>query len=1090
MRRPESKAKLAVSPGFVFRTPRLPLTDLLRWNEGRHTDLDADADEATLAESLRHDRALLRSRLREVFSQQEFRDAVFVASSALDEGLDVWMRDPIGADAHKVERALVRYYTRMASRATPFGLFSGVSTGQVGESTELELVPRSAYTRHTRLDNEYVFALAQGLASDPTLRAELRYRPNSSAYAAAGRVHYAESNGGTGARSYSLVAVDETPYLIATLGRAHAGATRRDLAAALVTDDPDIEVDEAETFVDELVDTEMLVPEFGPAVTGPTPIDRLRTQLRTLTAKPAHEAAAALDHAADRIASLDAAAAPSRDVYQSITDGLAALPAPADVGRLFQVDLFKPTTHATLGRDVVAEVEHGVAHLTRISQHQRPLAEFSDAFIARYGEREVPLVEALDDEVGIGFDGPNGRGDASPLLAGLAFPPGSGEGGTAWGGREQLLLTRLKAVWGSGARQLRLDDGDLNRLAVDQPAQLPDAFSVSTQIAATSPQALARGDFHVLLESGGGPSGARLSGRFCHLDPHLRLGVQEHLRAEQALQPEAVFAEVAYLPEGRLGNVACRPVLRDYEIVYMGRSGAPPERQIPLSDLMLSVRAGRLVLRSRRLDKEVIPRCSTAHNYATHGFGAYRFLCTLQSQDGDFFGFDWGPFADAPFLPRVLHGRLVLAVARWRIGPEDLQEIARAGDDRGRAGSSLEAADRQFVAVQNLRRVRGLPRHVLVADGDRELHVDLDNALCVDSFVHLVRRRTTCLLKEVYPAPEELCVSGPEGRFRAELSLSFTSKRAASSSRVTKARSPSPRRFAPGSAWTYAKLYTGAATADEVLRRIVGPLSRQALAAEVADQWFFVRYHDTDNHLRVRFRGDANTMHQTLAPMTAGAWQSGLDANLIWRVQLDTYEREVERYGGPEGIECAERIAHHDSNTVLSLLDRVGGEGGLDARWRLALVGTDMLMADLGLDLAARHEVVLRARAGLGAEFSVDEGFAKQLAAKFRRERADLTALIEGSDTDHPLAPGLAILRRRSVMLAPVVAELHDHARAGRLTLPVGEIAWTYVHMHVNRLLRSSHRAQELVMYDLLRRLYASSLARGRQSARLHAGVA
>jgi hypothetical protein len=40
------------------------------------------------------------------------------------------------------------------------------------------------------------------------------------------------------------------------------------------------------------------------------------------------------------------------------------------------------------------------------------------------------------------------------------------------------------------------------------------------------------------------------------------------------------------------------------------------------------------------------------------------------------------------------------------------------------------------------------------------------------------------------------------------------------------------------------------------------------------------------------------------------------------------------------------------------------------------------------------------------------------------------------------------------------------------------EFGMSCVHMHVNRLLRSAQRAQELVLYELLDRLYTSQAAR------------
>ena len=69
----------------------------------------------------------------------------------------------------------------------------------------------------------------------------------------------------------------------------------------------------------------------------------------------------------------------------------------------------------------------------------------------------------------------------------------------------------------------------------------------------------------------------------------------------------------------------------------------------------------------------------------------------------------------------------------------------------------------------------------------------------------------------------------------------------------------------------------------------------------------------------------------------------------------------------------------------------------------------------------------------------------------------------------------------RSAANAPILAELRAAEQRGALTLPVTELASSYIHMHVNRLIRSAQRAHELVLYDLLSRLYESKVARARQ---------
>src|SRR5690606_5515314 len=124
---------------------------------------------------------------------------------------------------------------------------------------------------------DYLFALCEDLARDAEVRRELLYKPNSSLYRAAGRLRYAEARLDGRMRSHHLVAVESSPYLEDTLRRAEPGARIRDLAQALVDSDPDGEIayEEAEEFIVELIDSQLLVSDLTPPVTGPEAIHDL-----------------------------------------------------------------------------------------------------------------------------------------------------------------------------------------------------------------------------------------------------------------------------------------------------------------------------------------------------------------------------------------------------------------------------------------------------------------------------------------------------------------------------------------------------------------------------------------------------------------------------------------------------------------------------------------------------------------------------------------------------------------------------------------------------------------------------------------------
>ena len=87
--------------------------------------------------ALAADRRCLRERLKATVQQPDVREAIFVATPSLDSSLESWFQDPDSKRGQKVERALVRYFVRMAARPTPFGLLSGCAFARVGKETQL-----------------------------------------------------------------------------------------------------------------------------------------------------------------------------------------------------------------------------------------------------------------------------------------------------------------------------------------------------------------------------------------------------------------------------------------------------------------------------------------------------------------------------------------------------------------------------------------------------------------------------------------------------------------------------------------------------------------------------------------------------------------------------------------------------------------------------------------------------------------------------------------------------------------------------------------------------------------------------------------
>jgi lantibiotic biosynthesis protein len=537
--------------------------------------------------------------------------------------------------------------------------------------------------------------------------------------------------------------------------------------------------------------------------------------------------------------------------------------------------------------------------------------------------------------------------------------------------------------------------------------------------------------------------------------------------------------------------VLCRPVLREYELVCLGRSGAAAERQLPLSDLSLSVSVdGTILLYSRRLNRRIIPRLTNAHGFMNPRLSTfYRFLAYLQHQGAAGIPlFAWGPLEAIDYLPRVRYGRLILAVARWKIAREEVRQLDKS--DRFDA----------FAAMQQLRARRRLPRWVVFVEVDNTLPVDLDNPLCVDALIQVLARAGEGVLTEMYPTPDALCVTGPEGRFCHELLVPFVRERPRPQSEavagaVERALAAAPdhvpaavRSCAPGGEWLYFKVYGGGGALDDALTSAIAPLLEQIGLGAGRGRWFFVRYGDPDQHLRIRFHGAPQWLMAELLPLVHRTLEPLRQRGRIWKVQVDTYEREVEAYGGPGALALAEEIFCADSDAVLEILRALDGDEGADVRWRIALLGIHRLFEDCGIGGAARREAIALSRDAFMSEFRVGPIEKKRIADRFRAERRAIDALFDPEARQHEgIVVARAAFGRRSRRLQEAVAQLDGLAKRGMLRVPLTELVGSYAHLHVNRMMGGSGRAHELVLYDFLSRVYDAQLAKGSEAGQASA---
>lgn len=78
----------------------------------------------------------------------------------------------------------------------------------------------------------------------------------------------------------------------------------------------------------------------------------------------------------------------------------------------------------------------------------------------------------------------------------------------------------------------------------------------------------------------------------------------------------------------------------------------------------------------------------------------------------------------------------------------------------------------------------------------------------------------------------------------------------------------------------------------------------------------------------------------------------------IKKGQLDTYKRELERYGD-HSFEEMETIFFADSVAVDGILDIIEGDDREHYRWLYGIRGVDMMLTNFGLKLEGKKELMI-----------------------------------------------------------------------------------------------------------------------------------
>ncbi|OEJ21092.1 lantibiotic dehydratase [Streptomyces subrutilus] len=744
-------------------------------------------------------------------------------------------------EVRRLVHSTAAYLLRWQGRATPFGHFAGVAPARTGPQPRAQW--GGGHRTVLRPDADWLGAVADQLTANPEILESLPVAANPAAGARGGRI---VAPGRTPAKGLAPleVSVAATGPVRLALAAASTPAVFADVAKAVAADFPQADSVTLRRLLAQLLEHGLLLSALDEVATATDPVG----------------------------------------VLGAVTG------AAATVGPVLAWPDTALDAHITIPEAVLSEAASAASVLVRLSPHPSGTPAWSDyhqRFRQTYGDgAAVPVAELVGD-AGLGW--PSGYlGSDRPAPA------------RTLSARDEAFLALAQQAALDGAREVVLTEELLAELAVVDAAEMvpPPCVEMAFQLHAATADEVRRGRFEVWLTSAARPASS-MAGRFADLLPGPDA---DRLTAALAGPPGPLPAQLIFSARRRRSaNVTRVPRLLEHTITLGWPT--PGHSSIALDDLAVTCDRDRLYLIRASTGQLVEPRVLHALEPRVLTPPLARFLAEVAGSRRAFWQLpDWGAAARLPYLPRLRHGRTVLAPARWLLAAAHLP------------GPSAERTVWEE-AFDRWRTRQRVPARVVLAETEMRLPLNLDVPLHRELLRTRLAKARDVEVQEV-PSPAAGSTSPPAGGFmgRAHEFLTVLHTAAPTTGRPVVPTGPLAVSELPGASRTMcARLYGHPGRQDEILTEHL-----PRLLADWYPLWWFTRHTDHDPHLTLVLRLADRTEYGPAAE-ELGNWADELHHHqLAARLELITHQPHIAHFGHGPAREAAEQVFAADTAAALA----------------------------------------------------------------------------------------------------------------------------------------------------------------------------
>ncbi|WP_105152575.1 lantibiotic dehydratase [Streptococcus suis] len=358
--------------------------------------------------------------------------------------------------------------------------------------------------------------------------------------------------------------------------------------------------------------------------------------------------------------------------------------------------------------------------------------------------------------------------------------------------------------------------------------------------------------------------------------------------------------EITFLPENlRHANVMRTTNVREKVLSLFTNMD---KRSQILSDIYIGIDSKNSFYARNFKTKELLKFYSTNMYNQMMFSNELRFLCEIAQEDH--FGiFPWEMvYQKFSHIPRIVFKDIIVAPERWRL-----------------SGRMLSKDIHQIILENNL------PTKLYVDNSDNRILINRNNPLDNQLFEDIVRKSSNkneelCLSECIF---DSHLVEKESTTHISDIVVPVFAKDEIKEPRYIKEILPeviptNVRQKIPFDEWLYFKLYMSADRQEEFLSDIMPQILKLVNLDDGMS--FYIRYTDPKFHIRLRIR--TQNLYKSFEKIQE-IFQLCIQNKLISNIDISTYDREIERYGGLERIPLVEEIFCLDTEIVINSLSLI-----------------------------------------------------------------------------------------------------------------------------------------------------------------------